>query len=299
MRRRQAAAPPSSLPSWSPLLPGTSRLSSPFKNLPTSPSMGFPEASAPAPPFPTLASKSWPAPSATQMTAWPWRVSTLSMKAASPRRPSSANRTSGMRQTSTTPDAMAACMALMENRKGCGDEREVREKQCERGRGEWERASERAEGAHASNPLTPPPPPPKKTHRNPLCRPISLTSPTPRYADAASTLAACSARWASWTAVSKPKHRSTRRTSLSMLLGTPTTLHVTLRASHSAAMAAAAALPPLPPTTKHMSIASTARRRTIDGMSAPPRDVPRIVPPCSWMPSTSALVRGMGLRSLS
>ena len=39
-------------------------------------------------------------------------------------------------------------------------------------------------------------------------RPMSLTTPMPLSADAASTLAASSARWLSSTAVSKPKHLS-------------------------------------------------------------------------------------------
>jgi hypothetical protein len=34
-------------------------------------------------------------------------------------------------------------------------------------------------------------------------------------------------------------------------------------------------------------------------MLAPPREVPRMVPPCSWMPSTLFLVSTMGLCCLS
>ena len=62
---------------------------------------------------------------------------------------------------------------------------------------------------------------------NPDCRPMSLTTPTPRKADDASTLAASSARCASSTAVSKPKHLSMSRMSLSIDLGTPMTEHTT------------------------------------------------------------------------
>jgi hypothetical protein len=63
-----------------------------------------------------------------------------------------------------------------------------------------------------------------------------------------------SARWASSTAVSNPKHLSMSRMSLSMDLGTPMTEQMTLLRCSSAWMAAAPALPPLPPTTKQMSI---------------------------------------------
>lgn len=44
-------------------------------------------------------------------------------------------------------------------------------------------------------------------------------------------------------------------------------------------IAAAAAFPPLPPTTNTISIACLEMDCTIFAMSAPPREVPRIVPP--------------------
>lgn len=66
----------------------------------------------------------------------------------------------------------------------------------------------------------------------------------------------------------------TSRMSLSMDLGTPTTEHTTPCASHSSAMAWAAALPPLPPTTNTMLSPHRSMRLTISLMLAPPRDVP-------------------------
>ena len=50
--------------------------------------------------------------------------------------------------------------------------------------------------------------------------------------------------------------------------------HVTPALSHSFWMAAAPALPPLPPITKSMSMAHISMRFTISLMSAPPLDVP-------------------------
>lgn len=66
----------------------------------------------------------------------------------------------------------------------------------------------------------------------------------------------------------------TSRMSLSMDLGTPTTEQTTPCASHSSAMACAAALPPLPPTTNTMLSPHRSMRLTISLMLAPPRDVP-------------------------
>ena len=66
--------------------------------------------------------------------------------------------------------------------------------------------------------------------------------------------------------------------------------------SHICWMALAPALPPLPPTTKSMSMPHMSMRFTISRRSAPPRLVPRMVPPCSWMLSTVWLVRTMGLQ---
>ena len=50
--------------------------------------------------------------------------------------------------------------------------------------------------------------------------------------------------------------------------------HVTPALLHSFWMAAAPALPPLPPTTNSMSMAHMSMRFTISRMSAPPLDVP-------------------------
>mmetsp|Transcript_36503 Transcript_36503/g.107821 ORF Transcript_36503/g.107821 Transcript_36503/m.107821 type:complete len:230 (+) Transcript_36503:512-1201(+) len=130
-------------------------------------------------------------------------------------------------------------------------------------------------------------------------RPMSFTKPRPWYALLASTFAASSARCASSTAVSNPKQRSTRRMSLSMDFGTPMTAHVTPCASHSCAIACAAALPPLPPITNTMLRPHKSIRFTISVMLAPPREVPSMVPPLRWIPLTSLVVRVMGLSERS
>ena len=105
-----------------------------------------------------------------------------------PPAPSMAKSTSGIKQTSTSPDASEACMAM-----------------------------------------------------KPLCRPISLTTPTPFKADLASIAAALIAFCASSTAVSKPNVLSMCRMSLSMVFGMPTTETASPRAAHSSEMASAPA----------------------------------------------------------
>ena len=62
--------------------------------------------------------------------------------------------------------------------------------------------------------------------------------------------------------------------SLSMDLGAEMMEQVTPALSHSRWMAAAPALPPLPPTTNSMSMAHISMRFTISRMSAPPLEVP-------------------------
>mmetsp|Transcript_16782 Transcript_16782/g.47335 ORF Transcript_16782/g.47335 Transcript_16782/m.47335 type:complete len:207 (-) Transcript_16782:524-1144(-) len=119
---------------------------------------------------------------------------------------------------------------------------------------------------------------------NPDWRPISFTRPTPRYALEHSVLAASIAFTACSTAVSKPNVLSMSRMSLSMDLGMPTTAQVYPRRLHSAWMAAAPALPPLPPTTNTMLSPRDWMESTILSMSAPPRDVPSTVPPSWWIP---------------
>mmetsp|Transcript_28702 Transcript_28702/g.73680 ORF Transcript_28702/g.73680 Transcript_28702/m.73680 type:complete len:226 (+) Transcript_28702:642-1319(+) len=127
-------------------------------------------------------------------------------------------------------------------------------------------------------------------------RPMSFTIPRPHLALEASTLAASRARWDSSTAVWYPKQRSISRMSLSIDLGTPTTAILSPRFSTSLWMALAAALPPLPPTTNTMLMPHRSRRSTMRGiLAAPPREVPRMVPPRSWMPSTTRRVRWSGL----
>ena len=72
-----------------------------------SPSTGLPPASVPV---------SWtyscPAPSAKQITAWPCVARRFLTCSTTPLGPSIAKGTSGMRHTSTDPDANAACMAM-------------------------------------------------------------------------------------------------------------------------------------------------------------------------------------------
>ena len=51
----------------------------------------------------------WPAPSATQITAWPLRSRTCLTYESTPCSPFKSNATSGIRQTSTMPDARLAC----------------------------------------------------------------------------------------------------------------------------------------------------------------------------------------------
>jgi len=82
----------------------------------------------------------------------------------------------------------------------------------------------------------------------PLRLPMSLTTPTPAWVERASTAAARSALHASSTAVSKPNVLSTRRMSLSTLLGRDTTAHGAARRRSSTAAACAALFPPSPPT---------------------------------------------------
>mmetsp|Transcript_34796 Transcript_34796/g.71022 ORF Transcript_34796/g.71022 Transcript_34796/m.71022 type:complete len:239 (+) Transcript_34796:379-1095(+) len=135
------------------------------------------------------------------------------------------------------------------------------------------------------------------TAMKPDCRPISFTRPMPRRAELASTFAASSARCDSSTAVSNPKHLSMSRMSLSMDFGTPTTQQLTSCCWHMALIALAPALPPLPPTTNSMSMPHMSIRFTISLMLAPPRDVPSMVPPSSWIPSTVFGVRTTGLMS--
>ena len=84
-----------------------SRLSRLQNHGPMSPSLGLPPASVPV-----SWTYSWPAPSARQIIAWPCVARRLLMCSTTPLGPSIANGTSGMRHTSTLPDANAACMAM-------------------------------------------------------------------------------------------------------------------------------------------------------------------------------------------
>mmetsp|Transcript_21845 Transcript_21845/g.37314 ORF Transcript_21845/g.37314 Transcript_21845/m.37314 type:complete len:251 (+) Transcript_21845:871-1623(+) len=202
--------------------------------------MGLPLASTPL--LLPSSSRSCPAPSATHTTQCPFALTTPSRYLSRPFSPCSLKGTSGMRQASTTPDAIEACMAM-----------------------------------------------------KPDCLPMSFTRPTPLRALLASTLAANSARCASSTAVSNPKHLSINRMSLSIDFGMPTTEQLTSCCWHMAWIALAPALPPFPPTTNNISTPHMSKRFTISRMFAPPRLVPRMVPPCSWMPSTLRRVSTMGL----
>ena len=65
-----------------------------------------------------------------------------------------------------------------------------------------------------------------------------------------------------------------------MDLGAEMMEQVTPALSHSRWMAAAPALPPLPPTTYSMSMAHMSMRFTISLMSAPPLEVPCSKTPC-------------------
>ncbi len=103
-----------------------------------------------------------------------------------------------------------------------------------------------------------------------------------------------------------------QRMSLSMDLGAEMMEQVTPALSHSLWMAAAPALPPLPPTTNSMSMAHMSMRFTISLMSAPPLEVPcathqhscnkiprhaaklplTLTPSCSAEPSTALRASG-------
>ena len=80
--------------------------------------------------------------------------------------------------------------------------------------------------------------------------PISLTMPTPlgrlqRASVLAETMAACAASTEVW----KPKERSMRSTSLSMVFGMPTTAMFSLRSIHVSLMMLAPLCVPSPPIT--------------------------------------------------
>mmetsp|Transcript_104 Transcript_104/g.429 ORF Transcript_104/g.429 Transcript_104/m.429 type:complete len:296 (-) Transcript_104:591-1478(-) len=118
----------------------------------------------------------------------------------------------------------------------------------------------------------------------PLCRPISLTTPTPFNADLASIAAARIAFCASSTAVSNPNVLSMCRISLSMVFGIPTTETASPRRAHSSLMASAPAWLPFPPITNTMLMPCRSIESTILGTSPPPRPVPITDPPALCTP---------------
>ena len=110
----------------------------------------------------------------------------------------------------------------------------------------------------------------------------------------ASVWARSSTMAASSTAVRKPNERVTNATSLSTVLGMPTTasgwpLRVASRYS-----AAAPRIVPSPPIVNRTFTPRRIRLSTARSMSTGPREVPKTVPPIVWMRSTSSEVSTSG-----
>mmetsp|Transcript_13876 Transcript_13876/g.46842 ORF Transcript_13876/g.46842 Transcript_13876/m.46842 type:complete len:216 (-) Transcript_13876:723-1370(-) len=120
------------------------------------------------------------------------------------------------------------------------------------------------------------------TAMKPEERPMSLTIPMPLgRLQRASVLAARMAACAASTLVWKPKLRSMRSTSLSMVFGMPATATLSCLLMHSSEMVKAPRWVPSPPTTKSCVTRSLSRKLMILSMSKEPREDARTVPP-SW-----------------
>ena len=120
----------------------------------------------------------------------------------------------------------------------------------------------------------------------PDSRPISLTMPMPLKTLAASMWAQRMASAALSTAVSKPKEWGMKLMSLSMVFGIPTMEMCLPRRATSCWMDAAAFIVPSPPMMNSALMFRRSRAVAISDEDCGPLDVPRIVPPNSWMPST-------------
>mmetsp|Transcript_11763 Transcript_11763/g.37292 ORF Transcript_11763/g.37292 Transcript_11763/m.37292 type:complete len:243 (-) Transcript_11763:1847-2575(-) len=126
-------------------------------------------------------------------------------------------------------------------------------------------------------------------------RPISLTIPIPlgklhRASVCADSIAAC----ASSTAVLKPKARSIRSISLSIVLGMPHTAMFNFKRRASSAILFAARCVPSPPTTYSCEMRFCLRKPIVLSKSNEPRPVPIMVPPLCCRPTTFASVNSTG-----
>ncbi len=117
----------------------------------------------------------------------------------------------------------------------------------------------------------------------PECRPISLTRPIPLRAPVASTCALRIASTAAANALSNPKLRSMKWMSLSIVLGIPITAIERPRRWTSATIWWRPAASRRRRSRTGRQFRSAARVSTISPGSWLPRDVPRMVPPCSWI----------------
>ena len=106
---------------------------------------------------------------------------------------------------------------------------------------------------------------------NPECRPITFTNPMPLLAPVASTWALRMASAAAAAALSKPKLRSMKWMSLSIVLGIPTTEMASLRRSISATSLVAPAQGPVPADDEQRPEAHLFQSVDhLDGILAPP-----------------------------
>mmetsp|Transcript_9623 Transcript_9623/g.22470 ORF Transcript_9623/g.22470 Transcript_9623/m.22470 type:complete len:240 (-) Transcript_9623:558-1277(-) len=133
------------------------------------------------------------------------------------------------------------------------------------------------------------------TAMKPECLPISLTIPIPfgrlhRASVCAERIAAC----ASSTAVLKPKERSRRSMSLSIVLGTPHTAMLSLSLRASSAILLAARCVPSPPTTYSWLMRCCLRKPMVLARSKEPRPEPIMVPPLFCRPTTRSSVSSIG-----
>ncbi len=127
---------------------------------------------------------------------------------------------------------------------------------------------------------------------NPDSRPITLTKPIPLIEALASVWAPITAGTAWVTAVSKPKELWINERSLSIVLGTPTTAIFKPRRLISSPISQAPRSVPSPPMVIKMFILRRSRESTISPTrSPPPLELPKIVPPFSWISSTISGLR--------
>ena len=117
---------------------------------------------------------------------------------------------------------------------------------------------------------------------------MSFTRPMPLNVPFASTCASRITCVASATAVSKPKLGPTNWRSLSIVFGTPITEMESFRRRHSSATSRAHRSEPSPPMQKSTLMFIRTSVSTIVSVGWRPRELPRIVPPCSWIVSTAS-----------